>query len=607
MSNRRTFAIISHPDAGKTTLTEKLLLQGGAIHLAGEVKARGAARRARSDWMKIEQQRGISVTSSVMTFERDGITFNLLDTPGHEDFSEDTYRTLTAVDSAIMVIDAAKGIEPQTRKLFEVCRLRSVPIITFVNKVDREGRSVFETLDEVADALALDVVPMSWPIGMGGVFQGVLDFATDTISRPEGDSREFLGKVTPAEDIPAEIADEIELAQGGYPSFDLEAYRHGDMTPVYFGSALKNFGVAELIDAIARFAPPPRPQPSEQGTIQPENKEVTGFIFKVQANMDPQHRDRIAFMRLVSGTFKRGMKLIPSALGKPVAIHSPILFFAQDRELADTAEPGDIIGIPNHGTLRVGDTLSETNKVRFTGLPNFAPEILRRVALKDPTKTKQLRKALDDLSEEGVIQVFYPELGGQWIVGVVGQLQLDVLISRLEAEYKVAAVLEASPFDTARWLKGSEAALRQFTDINKSNLAKDRDGDPVFMARSAWDVGYQQERNPELVQMIQQKMFTFEDLVTIDAAGLQREGRRAAHDRPDAVADGLQERTGSRGWHLQLGAAAHALQGHQQPPAPAVRGFLRKRVFHDCGREHRAGLPDQPGQAQSCEQQARER
>ena len=499
MSNRRTFAIISHPDAGKTTLTEKLLLQGGAIHLAGEVKARGAARRARSDWMKIEQQRGISVTSSVMTFQKDGIVFNLLDTPGHEDFSEDTYRTLTAVDSAIMVIDAAKGIEPQTRKLFEVCRMRSVPIITFVNKVDREGRSVFETLDEVADALALDVVPMSWPIGMGGIFQGVMNFADDTIARPEGDSREFLGKREPAADIPEDIAEEIELARAGYPEFDIEAYRHGDLTPVYFGSALKNFGVAELIEAIAKYAPPPRPQSSDQGTVDPERPDVTGFIFKVQANMDPQHRDRIAFMRMVSGTFKRGMKLTPSGLGKPIAVHSPILFFAQDREIADTAEAGDIIGIPNHGTLRVGDTLSEKNDLRFTGLPNFAPEILRRVVLKDPTKTKQLRKALDDLSEEGVIQVFYPEIGSQWIVGVVGQLQLDVLVSRLEAEYKVEAVLEPSPFDTARWLKGSDAALKGFADFNVSNLAKDRDGDPVFMARSAWDVGYQQERNPDLV------------------------------------------------------------------------------------------------------------
>jgi peptide chain release factor 3 len=497
-SNRRTFAIISHPDAGKTTLTEKLLLQGGAIHLAGEVKARGQARRARSDWMKIEQQRGISVTSSVMTFERDGITFNLLDTPGHEDFSEDTYRTLTAVDSAIMVIDAAKGIEPQTRKLFEVCRLRSVPIITFVNKVDREGRPVFELLDEVADMLALDVSPQAWPVGMGGMFQGVLDFATGAVSRPEGPSKEFLGRRDENAELPEEIAEEAELAQAGYPEFDLEAYRNGDLTPVYFGSALKNFGVAEMIDAIAKYAPPPRPQPSDEGPISPERDEVTGFIFKVQANMDPQHRDRIAFMRMVSGTFKRGMKLTPSGLGKPIAVHSPILFFAQDREIADTAEAGDIIGIPNHGTLRVGDTLSEKNDVRFTGLPNFAPEILRRVQLKDPTKTKQLRKALDDLSEEGVIQVFYPEFGAQWIVGVVGQLQLEVLVSRLSAEYKVEAALEAAPFATARWLKGPQAALDTFAEFNRANLARDRDGDMVFMAKSPWDVSYQQEKNPEL-------------------------------------------------------------------------------------------------------------
>ncbi len=515
-NSRRTFAIISHPDAGKTTLTEKLLLQGGAIHLAGEVKARGQARRARSDWMKIEQQRGISVTSSVMTFERPfdglgGVTFNLLDTPGHEDFSEDTYRTLTAVDSAIMVIDAAKGIEPQTRKLFEVCRLRSVPIITFINKVDREGREPFDLMDEVADMLALDVCPMSWPAGMGGVFEGIYDFATNRLMQPSGDSKAFEGKSTDFTGIddpaladhlsPARLAqfqEETELAQAGYPEFDIEAYQNGDLTPVYFGSALKEFGIGELINAIAAHAPPPRPQPSSMGTIEPSNPEVTGFIFKVQANMDPQHRDRIAFMRLCSGTFKRGMKLTPSGLGKPIAVHSPILFFAQDRELADSAEPGDIIGIPNHGTLRVGDTLSEKNAVRFTGLPNFAPEILRRVQLKDPTKTKQLRKALDDLSEEGVIQVFYPELGAQHIVGVVGQLQLEVLISRLDAEYKVAAALEPAPFDTARWVTGDAALLAAFADINKSSLAKDRDGNMVFLARSAWDVNYQQERNPEL-------------------------------------------------------------------------------------------------------------
>ena len=494
-SPRRTFAIISHPDAGKTTLTEKLLVEGGAIHLAGEVKARGANRRARSDWMKIEQQRGISVTSSVMTFERDGITFNLLDTPGHEDFSEDTYRTLTAVDSAVMVIDAAKGIEPQTRKLFEVCRLRSVPIITFVNKVDREGRPVFELLDEIADMLALDVCPMSWPIGMGGEFEGVMELSSGRVSRPEGDSRTFQGKIDRDVTLPPGIAEEIELAGIGYPEFDAEAYRNGDLTPVYFGSALKDFGVADLIAALADYAPPPRPQPAEPAPVSPENPEVTGFVFKVQANMDPNHRDRIAFMRLCSGTFKRGMKLIPSGSGKPIAVHSPILFFARDREIADEAFPGDIIGIPNHGTLRVGDTLSERADVRFTGLPNFAPEILRRVILKDPTKTKQLRKALDDMAEEGVTQVFYPEIGSNWIIGVVGQLQLEVLLSRLDAEYKVAAGLEPAPFETARWVSAADPAdLKAFTSINQSAMAKDRDGNPVFLAKSAWEVGYIADR-----------------------------------------------------------------------------------------------------------------
>ena len=497
-SPRRTFAIISHPDAGKTTLTEKLLVAGGAIHLAGEVKARGANRRARSDWMKIEQQRGISVTSSVMTFERQGITFNLLDTPGHEDFSEDTYRTLTAVDSAVMVIDAARGIESQTRKLFEVCRLRSVPIITFVNKVDREGRPVFELLDEIADMLALDVAPMSWPIGMGGEFEGVLDLETGGVSRPEGDSRNFQGRVDTDVTLPDRFAEEVELAQAGYAEFDAEAYRNGDLTPVYFGSALKDFGVAELIDALARHAPAPRPQPAEPAPIAPDTPEVTGFVFKVQANMDPNHRDRIAFMRLCSGTFKRGMKLTPTGHGKPIAVHSPILFFAQNREVADEAFPGDIIGIPNHGTLRVGDTLSERADIRFTGLPNFAPEILRRVALKDPTKTKQLRKALDDMAEEGVTQVFYPEIGSNWIVGVVGQLQLEVLISRLEAEYKVAAGLEPAPFDTARWVTGDAADLKAFTDLNRGAMAKDRDGNPVFLAKSAWEIGYVADRYPKV-------------------------------------------------------------------------------------------------------------
>lgn len=508
INDRRTFAIISHPDAGKTTLTEKLLLFGGAIHLAGEVKARGQARRARSDWMKIEQQRGISVTSSVMTFEREGVTFNLLDTPGHEDFSEDTYRTLTAVDSAVMVIDVAKGIESQTRKLFEVCRLRNVPIITFVNKVDREGREVFDILDEVANLLALDVTPMTWPVGMGGSFEGIYDLATNRLLLPEGNSREFLGKVirTTGLDDPqldailsaenlAKLREEVELAGVGYPEFDAEAYRHGDLTPVYFGSALKEFGVDSLIEALASFAPPPRAQPAEPAPVEPTRDEVTGFVFKVQANMDPNHRDRIAFMRLCSGTFRRGMKLTPTGHGKPIAIHSPILFFARERELADEAYPGDIIGIPNHGTLRVGDTLSERADVRFTGLPNFAPEILRRVALKDPTKTKQLRKALDDMAEEGVTQVFYPDIGSNWIIGVVGQLQLDVLLSRLDAEYKVAAGLEMAPFETARWVSSENPKdLEEFMGLNRGAMAKDRDGNPVFLAKSAWEVGYIADR-----------------------------------------------------------------------------------------------------------------
>jgi peptide chain release factor 3 len=508
--DRRTFAIISHPDAGKTTLTEKLLLFGGAIHAAGEVKARGANRRARSDWMKIEQQRGISVTSSVMTFIRDGLTFNLLDTPGHEDFSEDTYRTLTAVDSAVMVIDAARGIEAQTRKLFEVCRLRSVPIITFVNKVDREGREPFSLLDEVADQLQLHVCPMSWPVGMGGQFEGVYDLEQNRLMRPTGDSRAFEGDVTQLSGLQdpkldqlvsaqacAHLREEAELAQAGYEPFDVEAYRRGDLTPVYFGSALKEFGVAELISALARFAPSPRPQPADPAPVSPDGPHVTGFIFKVQANMNPMHRDRIAFMRLCSGRFKRGMKLNQVGTGKAIAIHSPILFFAQDREVVDDAWPGDIIGIPNHGTLRVGDTLTDGPNVTITGLPNFAPEILRRVVLKDPTKTKQLRKALDDMAEEGVTQVFHPSIGAQMIVGVVGQLQLEVLISRLEAEYKVDAALEMSPWDTARWVASDDAAaMKEFQSLHRTAIATDRDGAPVFMAKDNWDLNYVMGRHP---------------------------------------------------------------------------------------------------------------
>ncbi len=511
--DRRTFAIISHPDAGKTTLTEKLLVAGGAIHIAGAVKARGQARRARSDWMKIEQQRGISVTSSVMTFEHEGLIFNLLDTPGHEDFSEDTYRTLTAVDSAVMVIDAAKGIEPQTLKLFEVCRLRSVPIITFINKVDREGLPPFELLDEVADRLALDVCPMNWPAGMGGQFEGIYDLVDPAIMRPSGDaSRMYEGDRTVVAGLDdakladklsadglARLKEETELASACYADFDATAYRNGDLTPVYFGSALKEFGVTDLLAALGAHAPGPQPQPAEPAPVQPDDEAVTGFVFKVQANMNPAHRDRIAFMRLCSGKFTRGMRLMQGGTGKAIAISRPMLFLAQDREMAEEAFPGDIIGIPNHGTLRVGDTLSERTDVTITGLPNFAPEVLRRVALVDPTQTKKLRKALDDMAEEGIIQVFYPEIGSNMIVGVVGQLQLDVLISRLDAEYKVEAKLEASPWDTARWIACDDAAkLKSFQSEHRGASATDRDGAPVFMAKDMWELGYVSQRNADI-------------------------------------------------------------------------------------------------------------
>ncbi|MDH3593716.1 MAG: peptide chain release factor 3 [Rhodospirillales bacterium] len=509
-AKRRTFAIISHPDAGKTTLTEKLLLLGGAIHLAGAVKARGEGRRARSDWMKIEQARGISVTTSVMTFEYRGITFNLLDTPGHEDFSEDTYRTLTAVDSAVMVIDAAKGIEAQTRKLFEVCRLRDVPIITFVNKIDREGRDPFELLDEIGELLALDTAPLSWPAGMGGLFHGCYDLShrrflpfggRDGAAGPAVEAAiddEGLAACLPAERLAA-LREEVGLVTEACPAFDLESYREGHLSPVYFGSALKSFGVRELLDGLADFAPPPRPQPAEPRPVSPAEAKVTGFVFKVQANMDPNHRDRIAFLRLCSGRFRRGMKLRHARSGKTMAIHNPILFFAQDRELAEEAWPGDIIGVPNHGTLRVGDTLSEDDGLRFTGIPNFAPEILRRVRLDEPMRAKQLRRALEDLAEEGVTQVFRPVQGSSWIVGVVGQLQLDVLATRIDGEYNIRVGFEAAPFETARWVEADdEAELKRFREANGAALAEDRDGAPVFLARNAWELNYTQEKWPDI-------------------------------------------------------------------------------------------------------------
>ncbi len=506
---RRTFAIISHPDAGKTTLTEKLLLLGGAIHLAGAVKARGENRRTRSDWMKIEQARGISVTTSVMTFSYRDITFNLLDTPGHEDFSEDTYRTLTAVDSAVMVLDAARGIETQTRKLFEVCRLRDVPIITFVNKIDREARDPFELLDEISETLALDTAPMVWPAGMGGLCRGCYDLAASRFlpfaaraatQLPAIEDADLddprLSEALPAETLAA-LRDEVGLVREACPAFDLESYRGGHLTPVYFGSALRNFGVRELLDGVADFAPPPRPQPAAPRQVDPGEDKVSGFVFKVQANMDPNHRDRVAFMRICSGRFKRGMKLRHARSGKQIAVHNPILFFAQDRELAEEAWPGDIIGVPNHGTLRVGDALTEGEELRFTGIPNFAPEILRRVRLDDPMRAKQLRRALEDLAEEGVTQVFRPLVGSSWIVGVVGQLQLDVLETRIAGEYNIRVGFEAAPFETARWIEADDpAVIKQFVDANQGSLAEDRDGAPVFLARNAWELNYTAEKWP---------------------------------------------------------------------------------------------------------------
>jgi len=501
-ARRRTFAIISHPDAGKTTLTEHLLLLGGAIHLAGQVKARGAARRARSDWMKIEQERGISVTSAVMTFEYAAAVFNLLDTPGHEDFSEDTYRTLTAADSAVMVIDAAKGIESQTRKLFEVCRLRDIPIVTFINKMDREAREPLELLDEIADQLQLECVGMNWPAGSGLNFKGVHDFATDKFFPfpPPHPSLSPLGgeRASVASGEGEAFKEELELVRHATQPFDLATYREGHMTPVYFGAALKNFGVRELLEALARYAPSPGKQAATPHTVSPADDKVTGFVFKVQANMDPNHRDRVAFLRLCSGRFKRGMKLKQSGTGKTISVHNPILFFAQERETVDEAWPGDIIGIPNHGILRVGDTLTEGEELSFTGIPNFAPEILRRVRLADPMKQKHLTRALESLAEEGVTQVFKPVIGTQWIVGVVGPLQLDVLQSRMKAEYNLDVALEASPYETARWLSGTDDDIEKFKDANKGHMAEDRDGAPVFLAKNNWELGYVGDKFPRV-------------------------------------------------------------------------------------------------------------
>ena len=511
-ARRRVFAIISHPDAGKTTLTENMLLAAGAIHQAGKVAARGQARRTRSDWMKIEQERGISVSSSVMTFEHADLVFNLLDTPGHEDFSEDTYRTLTAADCAVMVLDAAKGIEPQTLKLFEVCRLRDIPIVTFVNKLDREARDTFDTLAEIQDKLALDVHPMQWPAASGARFKGVADLQTGEFLRfekgHEGDADgrtrldgNSIGAHFDDDGLLAEFREEVELA-GEYPEWSEQSFREGHLSPVYFGSALRRFGVRELIDGLARVAPPPQPEQAERAgqdvEVAPSDPKVSGFVFKVQANMDPGHRDRVAFLRMCSGEFRRGMKLKTLA-GKSLTVSNPILFFAQDRELAEEAYAGDVIGIPNHGVLRVGDSLSESGKVKFAGIPNFAPEILRRARVKDPLKAKHLRKALTSLAEEGVTQLFTPLQGADMIVGAVGSLQIDVMRERIAQEYGLEVEFEPVLYSTARWVAAdSDATLDGFMERNTANMARDLDGAPVFLAKSAWDVGYAQEKFPEV-------------------------------------------------------------------------------------------------------------
>ena len=514
---RRTFAIISHPDAGKTTLTEKLLLFGGAIQTAGAVKARGEARRARSDWMKVEAERGISVASSVMTYEYRDCTFNLLDTPGHEDFSEDTYRTLSAVDSAVMVIDAARGIESQTRKLFEVCRLRDMPIITFINKLDRDGREPFDLLQEIEDTLALDVTPASWPIGMGRDFLGCYDIVDQRLvlmkkGHASGKIEEADGKETVCSGVDdprldqllpehavAKLREDVPMATGLCPPLDIDAYREGSLSPVFFGSAINNFGVRELLKGLVDMAPSPRPQNAEERTVDPTEEKVSGFVFKIQANMDPKHRDRIGFFRLSSGHFQRGMKLTHVRSGKQINLHNPLIFLARDRTMAEDAFAGDIIGIPNHGNLRIGDALTEGESLHFTGIPSFAPEMLRSVHPTDPMRAKHLGRALRQLAEEGVARVFKPRIGTDWIVGVLGSLQFDVVAARIDTEYDVPVRFESTSLFTARWIEADDSVLlKKFMDTNRGAIADDHDDMPVFLARNAWHLNSTGEDWPDI-------------------------------------------------------------------------------------------------------------
>ena len=511
IARRRTFAIISHPDAGKTTLTEKFLLYGGAIQMAGQVRAKGEARRTRSDFMQMEKDRGISVSASAMSFDFGDYRFNLVDTPGHSDFSEDTYRTLTAVDAAVMVIDGAKGVESQTRKLFEVCRLRDLPILTFCNKMDRESRDTFEIIDEIQENLAIDVTPASWPIGVGRDFIGCYDLLRDRLELMDRADRNKVAQSVSIEGlddpklddlIPADLLEklreEVEMARALLPAFDQQALLDGTMTPIWFGSAINSFGVKELMAGIGKYGPEPQVQKAEPRSVSPDENNVAGFVFKVQANMDPKHRDRVAFVRLASGHFIRGMKLLHVRTKKPMAISNPVLFLASDRELAEEAWAGDIIGIPNHGQLRIGDTLTEGEMIRVTGIPSFAPELLQTVRAGDPMKAKHLEKALMQFAEEGAAKVFKPAIGSGFIVGVVGQLQFEVLASRIELEYGLPVSFGPSQFTSARWVSGDKAAVDKFVNGNKGHIAHDHDGDIVYLTRLQWDIDRIERDHPEL-------------------------------------------------------------------------------------------------------------
>jgi peptide chain release factor 3 len=509
ISRRRTFGIISHPDAGKTTLTEKLLLFGGAIQQAGAVKAKHAARHATSDWMSIEKDRGISVTTSVMKFNYRDFEINLLDTPGHQDFSEDTYRVLTAVDSTLMVIDSAKGVEAQTEKLMAVCRMRNTPIITFINKLDREGLAPLDILDEIEDKLQIECTPLSWPIGMGKRFKGVYNILHKQLHlfSPGSDTRGQEGVVINDLSDPRldellgsqaeELREDIELIDGAVNPFEIADFLKGSQTPVFFGSAINNFGVKELLDAFVEMAPPPGTRVAVSREVSPYEKSFSGFAFKIQANMNPAHRDRIAFVRICSGKFRRGMKVVHHRIGKEVALANATIFMAQDRDNVAEAFPGDIIGIHNHGTIKIGDTFSEKELLQFTGIPNFAPEHFRRVRLKNPMKAKHLQKGLAQLAEEGAVQVFRPLMGNDYILGAVGVLQFDVTMARLKAEYGVDAIYEPVNYSVARWIEcGDRKKLAEFEKKNTANLARDSQGSLSFLTTSEFQLNYCMEEWP---------------------------------------------------------------------------------------------------------------